>query len=188
MKKIIAFTTLTLLLACSGSQHNEDTDNREDTKTATEENNTAESTVEEETTTLSTDIFYPADYRQWTHVKSLILEKGHPLFENFGGLHHIYANKEAMEGYRTGHFPDGSVIVFDLLEVTKQDNAIAEGNRKVIGVMYKNSGAFSETGGWIFGGFKDQSGEKLNIDWKAQCFSCHLSQKDKDYVFSTYRE
>jgi hypothetical protein len=31
---------------------------------------------------------YPAGYRDWAHVKSMVIEKGHPLFETFGGIHH----------------------------------------------------------------------------------------------------
>ena len=34
-------------------------------------------------------------------------------------------------------YPNGSVIVFDLLETNVSENAIAEGNRKIIGVMQK---------------------------------------------------
>ena len=34
----------------------------------------------------------------------------------FGGIHHIYANDKAIEGYRNELFPDGAVIIFDLLE------------------------------------------------------------------------
>ena len=59
---------------------------------------------------------YPTGYRDWTHVKSMVIQSGHPLYESFGGIHHIYANQSALEGYRTGSFADGSVIIFDLLE------------------------------------------------------------------------
>jgi hypothetical protein len=29
---------------------------------------------------------YPEGYRLWTHVKSMELRPGHPLYESFGGL------------------------------------------------------------------------------------------------------
>lgn len=29
---------------------------------------------------------YPEGYRFWTHVKSMELKPGHPLYESFGGL------------------------------------------------------------------------------------------------------
>ncbi|MFN3694215.1 MAG: cytochrome P460 family protein [Ignavibacterium sp.] len=135
------------------------------------------------------DIAYPDGYRNWTHVKTLILEKGHPLYEAFGGIHHIYANKKALEGYKAGNkFSDGSVIVFDLLETVVADNAIAEGNRKVVGVMEKDSKKYKETGGWGFEGFKGDTKDRVVKNMYGECFSCHLSQKDKDYVFSEYRK
>lgn len=135
------------------------------------------------------EVKYPEGYRNWAHIKTLILEKGHPLYDAFGGIHHIYANKTALEGYKLGNkFKDGSVIVFDLLETVSADNAIAEGNRKVVGVMEKNSKKYKETGGWGFEGFKGNTKERVVKNMYGECFSCHLSQKDKDYVFSEYRK
>lgn len=135
------------------------------------------------------EVLYPEGYRNWTHVKSLILEKGHPLFEAFGGIHHIYANKLALEGYKSNRkFKDGSVIIFDLLETNYGDNAISEGARKVVGVMVKDSKRFNETGGWGFEAFKKDTKERVVKDMYTDCFACHLSQKDNDYVFSEYRK
>ncbi len=135
------------------------------------------------------EVKYPEGYRNWTHVKTLVLEKGHPLYDTFGGIHHIYANKTALEGYKAGNkFKDGSVIVFDLLEAVSANNAVAEGNRKVVGIMEKNSKKYKDTGGWGFEGFKGDSRERVVKNMYGQCFSCHLSEKDNDYVFSKYRK
>ncbi len=135
------------------------------------------------------EVKYPDGYRNWTHVKTLILEKGHPLFDAFGGIHHIYANKTALEGYSNGKkFKDGSVIVFDLLEKVSADNAVSEGSRKIVGFMLKDSKKFKSTGGWGFEGFKGDTKDRAVNDMNGQCFSCHLSQKDNDYVFSSYRK
>ena len=57
---------------------------------------------------------YPANYRQWTHVKSMVIEPGHALHASFGGIHHLYANDAALKGYRDGRFPDGAVIAFEI--------------------------------------------------------------------------
>lgn len=182
--KFMAFVMAGVLMACQSETKKNAKTSMDEQKISTETTSTSNKVSE----SLPSDIFYPTDYRSWTHIKSMILEKGHPLFEKFGGIHHLYANEKAMEGYKNNHqFPDGSIIVFDLLEHIVKDNAINEGNRKVIGIMYKNSSVFSETGGWIFGAFKNQNGERIELDSKAACFSCHLSQKDRDYVFSDYR-
>lgn len=132
---------------------------------------------------------YPADYRDWTHVKSMLISEGHPLYDAFGGLHHLYANEEAMQGYAEGEFPDGSVIAFDLLEAVNKDNAIVEGSRKVLGVMVKDADRFASTGGWGFEAFAGGDPSQPVVDDAATaCYGCHTSRAEHDYVFSSYRE
>lgn len=133
--------------------------------------------------------YYPEGYRKWAHIKSMVIQQGHPLFDAFGGIHHIYANKKALKALKNKKtFPDGSVIVFDLLDVKNESNAIVEANRKIVGVMVKNSKKFKETGGWGFFGFKGDTKEQIVKDAKTSCFDCHAAQKDTDYVFSSYRK
>lgn len=135
------------------------------------------------------EVKYPEGYRNWTHIKTLILEKNHPLYKDFGGIHHIYANQTALKGYKSGgKFKDGSIIIFDLFDAVSADNAISEGGRKVLAVMEKDSKKFKDTGGWGFEGFKGDTKERVVKNMYADCFSCHLSQKDNDYIFSKYRK
>lgn len=133
---------------------------------------------------------YPSGYREWTHVKSMVIEDGHPLSASFGGIHHLYANEKALDGYRTGKFPDGAVIAFDLLEAARADQAITEGKRKVLGVMQKDAKRFASTGGWGFEAFAGDSKSERVVRDQAQtaCFGCHTAQKSKDFVFSSYRQ
>ncbi|CUS99031.1 cytochrome P460 family protein [Candidatus Chrysopegis kryptomonas] len=131
---------------------------------------------------------YPEGYRNWVHVKSMLILQGHPLYDAFGGIHHIYANSKALTGYKTGKFPDGSVIVFDLLEAKFENNTYVEGERKVVGVMYKDSRKFKETGGWGFEAFKGNTKERVVKNAEQDCFSCHASQESTDFVFSQYRK
>lgn len=132
---------------------------------------------------------YPDGYRDWHHVKSMVIEEGHPLFGAFGGIHHIYANAAALTGYRSGTFPDGSVIVFDLLEAQSGGNAVTEGPRKVVGVMRKDATKYAATGGWGYEGFAggDRSKRAVGADAATACHACHQAQKATDYVFSTPR-
>lgn len=132
---------------------------------------------------------YPQGYRQWTHVKSMVINPGHALYDAFGGIHHLYANGRAMQGYKSGTFPDGAVIVFDLLETKSGDNAVQEGARKVVGVMQKNSKRYAATGGWGFEGFKGDSKTERAVGNQAAgaCFGCHMQQQGQDYVFSSWR-
>ena len=60
---------------------------------------------------------YPEGYRDWTHVKSMVILEGHALYDSFGGIHHIYANGKALKAMKDARpYPDGSVLIFDLLE------------------------------------------------------------------------
>jgi Cytochrome P460 len=133
---------------------------------------------------------YPEGYRQWTHVKSMTINQGHALYDAFGGIHHLYANSKAEQGYKSGKFADGSVIAFDLLEAKAVDNTVQEGARKVLGVMHKDSRKYKDTGGWGFEGFKADSKTDRAVGKNAAsaCYQCHTAQKDKDFVFSAYRQ
>lgn len=137
-----------------------------------------------------TGVPYPADYRDWHHVKSMVIEQGHPLFESFGGIHHLYANPKALQGYRNGRFPDGAVIVFDLLEAASGEHAVTEGARKVLGVMHKDAARHADTGGWGFEGFAagDPDRRVVGADAATACYACHTSEQGHDYVFSRLRD
>jgi len=130
---------------------------------------------------------YPSGYRNWEHVKSMVITPGHPLYEAFGGIHHIYANNKAVEGYRTGRFPGGSIIVIDVLEAGSADNALVEGRRKVLGVMIKDPSRYDATGGWGFEAFAGGNRAARTAGAKAACFECHATREKADYVFSRRR-
>lgn len=136
------------------------------------------------------EVPYPTGYRNWHHVKSMVIEEGHPLFASFGGIHHIYANDKALKGYQGKKFPDGAVIIFDLLESIHADNTLTEGKRKVVGVMHKDSKKFAATGGWGFEGFGggDPTQRVVGNNAASACFDCHQPQKDHDYIFSRLRD
>ena len=135
-------------------------------------------------------VAYPTGYRKWPLVKSMVIYSDkHPLFGQFGGLHHVYANGEALRALtKGGTFPDGSVLVFDLLEARDENGAYVEGERKLVAVMVKDRARFKATGGWGFEGFKgDSQTERVVTDAATQCFGCHQQQKDNDFTFSGYR-
>src|SRR2546426_7540929 len=126
-------------------------------------------------------VAYPTGYRKWALVKSMVIYSDkHPLFAEFGGLHHVYANAEAMRALvKGGTFPDGSVLVFDLLEAKDENGAWVEGSRKLIGVMEKDRARFKTTGGWGFEDFKgDSPSERLVTDATAQSFGSHQQPND----------
>ena len=135
-------------------------------------------------------VAYPSDYRNWVHVRSALVDPKSPSAGRYGGLHHIYANEKAMEGYRTAQFPEGSVIVFDLLETRENASTTVEGPRRFIDVMTKESKRYPATGGWGFEEFvgDSQTDRALTSEAKAACYSCHTKRKSNDFVFSTFRK
>jgi len=132
---------------------------------------------------------YPEGYRNWVHVKSGLVSPAHKDFATIGGFQHIYANPQAMVGYRTRAFPEGSVIVFDWLEMKDKDGAFAEGARRQVDVMVKDSQRFEKTGGWGFQRFaKDSKTELAATPTPQQCFACHDRLKKDGLVMSSYRQ
>jgi len=131
---------------------------------------------------------YPSGYRSWQHVKSMIIQPGHPLEDPFGGIHHIYANAKAMKGLTNGRYEKGAVFVFDLLDYKESDKTIVEADRKRIDVMQYESQQFSETGGWGYDTFVgDSTTQRWDQDVVTACYTCHIGAKASSYVFSQYR-
>jgi hypothetical protein len=136
---------------------------------------------------------YPEGYRTWAHVKSGLVTKQHPTFAASGGFRHIYANPQAVTGYRdtAGKFPDGSVIVVDWLEGKDDNGSFTESTRRRIDVMMKDSVRFAATGGWGYERFTGNSRTERNVPPAAaakQCATCHSGPGTRDSVFSTLRE
>jgi len=132
---------------------------------------------------------YPTQFRGWTHVKSTLVGPQSPGFASNGGLHHFYANEKGVEGYRTGAFPDGAVLIDDLLEVKEAatPGVTTEGPRRRLAVMVKDSLRYAATGGWGFEIFPgDTQAASLNAEGRAACFACH--QKAKNSVYSQLRK
>jgi len=133
---------------------------------------------------------YPKGYRQWVHIGTTMVGPQSPFFASNGGIHHIYANEKALKGYETGTFPNGSIVVFDLLDTKELNGATIEGPRKRIDVMVRDAQRFANTGGWGFERFlgDTETDPALTAEQRASCFSCHEKRKAQDYVFSKFRK
>jgi len=133
---------------------------------------------------------FPKDFRRWAHVKSVVVVPQSAFFATEGGIHHIYANDKALEGYETGKFPEGSVIVYDLLETKDVAGNTVEGATRRIDVMVKQRNDHAATGGWEFMSFPggDPASGKLTAERQATCSACHSKRKEHDSVFSEFRK
>ena len=128
---------------------------------------------------------YPDNFRRWVHVGTGVILPGGTLPESEQGMHHIFANPKAVDGYSSGEFADGSVIVYELREAQQKTGVIFEGERRRVDVMIKNSNLYKSTGGWRFERFwaNDQTQDAVH-DGGASCFACHTNAKTHAFVFS----
>ncbi|ATE73092.1 cytochrome P460 family protein [Lysobacter capsici] len=133
-------------------------------------------------------VAYPIGYSRWTHIRSGLITAKHPAFARFGGLHHIYANPASLEGYRSGRYADGSVLVYDLFETRDHgDGIVDQGPRRQIDVMVKDSKRFAATGGWGYAEFAaGTTTDRLNNTDRDGCAACHASRKQHGHVFSEW--
>ena len=128
---------------------------------------------------------YPDNFRRWVHVGTGVILPGGPLPESEQGMHHIFANQKATDGYSSGDFADGSVIVYELREAQQKNGIIFEGERRRVDVMIKDSSLYKSTGGWRFERFmgNDHSQDAAHNSGTS-CFECHTQAKAHGFVFS----
>jgi hypothetical protein len=133
---------------------------------------------------------FPKEFRKWAHVKSVLVGPQSAAFATEAGIHHIYGNEKALEGYDTGKFPDGSVIVYDLLETKQIAGNTIEGPTRRVDVMVKQGERYRATGGWEFMSFQgsDQTHGMLTTERQVACSTCHAQRKEHDFVFSEFRK
>jgi hypothetical protein len=134
------------------------------------------------------DLTPPVGYRRWFHVNTMIVDKASPLFKDLGGLHNVYVNSIGEEPLKKeSPYPDNTVFIDDVHESIVSEGSYAEGPRKVLGVMIKDSKKYASTGGWAWQAWAGGDPNKpLVTDAAKQCFECHQAKKDRDYVYSTY--
>ena len=128
---------------------------------------------------------YPDNFRRWVHVGTGVILPGGSLPESEQGMHHIFANPKAVDGYASGDFADGSIIVYELREAQQKNGVIFEGDRRRVDVMIKDSNLYKSTGGWRFERFwPDDQTKDVVPDAGASCFACHSKAKTHGFVFS----
>lgn len=128
---------------------------------------------------------YPENFGRWIHVGTGVIMPGSSLPESEHGMHHIFANQKAIDGYSSGDFQDGSIIVYELREAQQKNGVIFAGERRRVDVMIKDSRLYGSTGGWRFERFRgnDQMQDVI-ADSGTSCIGCHTNAKAHGFVFS----
>ena len=99
------------------------------------------------------DVPFPDGFRDWFLVNTMIVTKDSPIFDQIGGLHHIYVNKVAFATLKASGpypYPDGSVFADDVHDFSVKDGSYVEGNKKAVTVIVKDAKKYASTGGWGF--------------------------------------
>ena len=141
------------------------------------------------------ELVRPSGYRRWVYV-------GTPLTPNdmnngkapFPEFHSVYIDPQAFEHYeKTGKFPDGTVLVKELVSVGTKEatsgNGYFMGEFSGLEVLMKDKQRFTdEPGNWGFFSFghKYPLKRSAKIQPTANCNDCHSGAADDDYVFTQY--
>jgi hypothetical protein len=125
----------------------------------------------------------PKNYTSWKKSERKVVTDKNSLFY---GIHYIYADAKALQGYKAGNkFSEGSTIVVDYFNI--KEGAATDGPRNMTVLMRKDKRR-KETGGWLFAGY-GADGKPSGMDPVGTCFGCH--QKDaagRDFVISTIKD
>jgi Cytochrome P460 len=137
----------------------------------------------------SPEVPFPDGYRSWLQVKSETIGPEDKSFATEGGkIFNFYANPQAVEGYRAGKFPNGSILVRETIRTKAGEGdsktVVTDGERSALDVMMKDDSLFRETAGWGFETFDSKNARLAEKD-RAQCYTCHSKKTGHDLVFTT---
>lgn len=143
------------------------------------------------------NLIQPKGYRAWIFVGSPLtpndMNNGKAAFPEF---HHVYIPQAAFEIYKsTGAFPDGTILVKELLSVGDKQAPSGKGyfNGDFIGLeaTIKDTRRFKdEPGHWAYFSFTTPIGQphkkKVKAFSKNKCNFCHQALAKDDWVFTQY--
>ncbi len=137
----------------------------------------------------------PEGYRDWMYIGTPLtpndMNNGEAPFPEF---HNVYINPQAWRAYqRTGQFPDGTVLVKELVSVGSKE--ASSGNGYFMGefvgleAAIKDSKRFpNEPGHWAYFSFGHSYplAEATKAQAVENCSSCHQTRAAQDFVFTQY--
>jgi hypothetical protein len=141
-------------------------------------------------------ISLPKDFRRWPFLGSwhIAPKEGVGGMAGAAGFHNVYTQAGTIEHYRkTGEFPDGAVIVKELLGTesgkmtTGQASWAAETEGWFI-VVKDTKGRFPDNplwgDGWGWALFNaDDPNNTVSTSYRTDCWGCHLPASSTDRVF-----
>ena len=143
------------------------------------------------------ELLSPDDYRRWVFVGTPLtpndLNNGKAAFPEF---HNVYIDPKSFDHYeKTGNFPDGTIMVKELVSVGAKSAVSGQGyfEGEFIGLeaTIKSKRYFAdEPGNWAYFSFTDHDGGDLHKTATAfpaaSCNGCHAAAAADDFVFTQY--
>lgn len=114
--------------------------------------------------------------------------------EGAEGLHVVYTQPGVAQTYRdTGNFPDGAILVKELLETTTEElttgtvSYAADTSGWFVMVKsdtprFEDNPLWGDGWGWAYFDANDR-GTTLTTDYKAECKACHIPARKTDWVY-----
>ncbi len=136
----------------------------------------------------------PENYRtEWVFLGTWALANGEGM-PGDSDFHNVFTQPDTVEAFReTGKFPDGAVLVKELLTAKTDTMTTGEVSygKETEGwfVMIKDTmGRFKGNGLWGSGWgwaliYADDPSEVVTTDYKAECIPCHVPAKMDDWVY-----
>lgn len=143
-----------------------------------------------------TILIRPEDYREWVFTgSSLGLNHRENLSEpdHMEDFYHVtYIHPEAYKEFsQTGKFPEGTVMVLEILSQEKKKKPGLQGSYGkdyvAIEASVKDSKCFKD--GWAYFAFNDDDGkllDKAKAFASQSCFACHDKKAETDHVFTQF--
>ncbi len=143
------------------------------------------------------ELLPPPDYRRWVFVGTPLtpnsLNGGQAAFPEF---HNVYMDPVSFEAYEaTGEFPDGTMIIKELLMVGAEQavsgRGFFQGQYRGLEASVKSAEHFpDEPGNWAYFSWTNENGGAINPTASAfptsACNACHQASAQDDFVFIQY--
>ena len=138
------------------------------------------------------NIVVPDNYRNWAFLGSWAI--AHAEEKGSSGMHNVFTESKNIEYYKkNGSFPDGAVIVKELLKAQTRPmtTGIASSATEIEGwfVMvkdtqnrYPNNPLWGNGWGWAY--FEADSPNKtVSTNFRVDCLGCHTPVQNTDWLF-----
>ncbi len=138
------------------------------------------------------NISIPKDFRSWYFLGSWGVATDEEGKVGSQGFHNVYTQPETVEAFRkTGKFPDGAVLVKELLKARTDSMTTGEisyaAETEGWFIMIKDTeGRFKGNKlwgrGWSLFEAKDPT-KAVTEDFKTECIPCHVPAKKDDWIY-----